>query len=780
MPNQPVNSYQANFTKGFVTEFTGLNFPENAATSVNNCVFTLQGDVTRRLGFDFEDNYQYQTATSNQAFGNYKWNNAGGDGETQIVVIQVGSNLSFFKSSSATTTSPLSNQLISISDLTPYSVLGTFDGTIECQFTDGNGYLFVFHPDINPVYVTYNSGTLSLNAIDVKTRDFTGVIDSLSVSARPSILTAAHQYNLQNQGWTQGNPWWAGSTEQKTIVLGANAWTIQSGIQGITNGEIIAIAGIANGIEYITASATITGYSGSTLSVNVFDIYQSPSTPYGYTYSNWTFAPVDIGYINTWVSAEGNYPSNSDVWWYFKDSNGFFNPATTQPAVTVSTGNAPQGHYILGAFNINRSALSGVANIDTIATNTRPTTGAFFQGRIWYSGVNDSQPATTTTNYYSWSENIYFSNIIETPTDFGQCYQTNDPTSEKLFDLLPSDGGVIVIQGSGNIYKLWPIQNGLLVFAANGVWFITGSTGIGFSANDYTVIKLSEVRSISGFSQVNVLGLPYFWNEEEIYRVIPGHSGQLSIEPISVGTIRTFYQSIPLISRAYAKGTYNPVTYQLQWIYRSTAETDITNRYQFDSLLIFNTKLQAFYTYSFTGNLPKICGILFVSNPGGLLSAPPPVIKYLTYIPGYFTDKITFSEERDSTYVDFYSHDNTGINFISSFTTGFQLGKSSFLKLYSGEGQKKMQVSYLFIYSRNSGYNAYFIRSLWDYASNSDSGRWSRNEFHENFSSNFSMVPRKYKPRGRGLALQFQVTSVDGQPFDIMGWSAQELINVGI
>jgi len=51
----------------------------------------------------------------------------------------------------------------------------------------------------------------------------------------------------------------------------------------------------------------------------------------------------------------------------------------------------------------------------------------------------------------------------------GNCYQVNDPTSDQLFDLLPTDGGVIVIQGCGSIYKLFPLQNALLVFAANGV-----------------------------------------------------------------------------------------------------------------------------------------------------------------------------------------------------------------------------------------------------------------------------------------------------------------------
>ena len=42
------------------------------------------------------------------------------------------------------------------------------------------------------------------------------------------------------------------------------------------------------------------------------------------------------------------------------------------------------------------------------------------------------------------------------------------------------------------------------------------------------------------------------------------------------------------------------------------------------------------------------------------------------------------------------------------------------------------------------------------------------------------MIARRHTIRGRGLVLQLQFTSVDGQPFDIMGWSAYETVNTGV
>src|SRR6185312_17229400 len=102
MVSNVVSATENNFTKGLVTEFTGLNFPENAATDTNNCIYTLVGDVTRRQGIDFETNGSTQAISrTNSAVSSYKWNNAGGDGETQIVVEQVGGLLLFYKSSSS-------------------------------------------------------------------------------------------------------------------------------------------------------------------------------------------------------------------------------------------------------------------------------------------------------------------------------------------------------------------------------------------------------------------------------------------------------------------------------------------------------------------------------------------------------------------------------------------------------------------------------------------------------------------------------------------------------
>lgn len=801
MANIPKVSVESNFTGGLKTEFTGLNFPENAATDTENCVYTITGDVTRRLGYDYETNFVQTTIDrTGKAISTYKWNNAGGDGLTQILVEQIGNILYFYKTSSATIASPISNQaLTSTVLLTSYIPTGSANdpSTVECQYADGNGYLIVYHPYLESFFCTYSAGTVIPNQITVNTRDFDGLVESVPDTTRLTTLSNNHKYNLQNQGWTSAPVWSATSTTAiasingpATGILinsGTYAFTVASGITGISNGQVITAVG---GITYsapggnfgmnFTVTGTVSSYSGTTLTliINGGMVNASQFAPQGTVFSivsnTWAISTgATNNLIDAWHTAEANYPSNSDVWWAYKDSTGIFNPTTKASSVVQNSSPAPKGYYILPAFIQNRSIISGITSLslDPISTYTRPKTGAWFQGRVWYTGVDASLYDSGTNTFYTWSENIYFSQIVTNTTDFGSCYQANDPTSETLFGLLPSDGGVIKIQGCGSIYKLFPIQNGMLVFAANGIWFITGSQGIGFTANDYTITKISQVQSISSTSFVNVNGLPIFWNEEGIYTVEPAQQGLgLTVNPITVGTILSFYAAIPLQSKKYARGDYHPLDYTIKWIYRNTNESTVTDRYQFDTILNLNTYNKAFFPYSLAGT-PHIHAINYIAGPGGSTS-PDPAFKYVTSVANAGSYKFTFSEESSTRYLDWYSFDSTGTNYSSYFVTGYKI---------HGQALRQWQPEYINVYSSVPSY--YKIQGIWNYAKSGNSGKYSSIQVITNDSAtygNFGIVMRRHRIRGHGTVFQFKVLSVTGQPFDISGWAMQENVNAGV
>jgi hypothetical protein len=867
-------SVENNFIGGLKTEFTGLNFPENACTATSNCVFSIIGDVLRREGIDYETNFTATGGTfSSLAFNSYRWRNAGGDGATELLVVQTGHKLVFFRSSSATAATPLSTQLLAASvDFSQFKVTGNTSNIdqIECQFTDGNGYLFVFHPACDPFYVQYTSTgpAVTASAITLQIRDVTGIIPepgNPATNFRPSMLVDEHNYNLQNQGWTNSSTWTTNSNTSNLFFQASGAqadllnfnttpvsetFTVASGLTVSPGTQVninwsvgVTYQSPGDGNYFTTLSGTaqgnVTSYSGTSMVINVTQstVAGAGGTLVGSGTQTFTIASTNLlSTINTWHTQIGNYPSNSDIWFEYiappgssatttsgvtttTGIPGTFNPASMISIVPLSVAQAPQGHFLLNPFNQDRKSASGITTLTSITTKQRPSNGCWFQGRIWYTGVSDVQLPTGDAAFYTWTENIYFSQIVSTVADFGNCFQANDPTDDRLFDLLPDDGGVIVIQGSGPIYKLFPIQNGLLVFAANGIWLIRGNSGLGFTANDFSINKISAVKSISSSSYVDVLGLPIFWNNEGIYAVTPTQGnapygfGGFNVEPLTVGTILSFYNNIPFDSKRFARGAYDPISYVLTWVYRSTEEAGISNRYVFDSSLNLNIHNRAFYPYAIDTTKASICGVQYVDYPSGSLT---PSFKYLTL--NNALTSFTFSEEKDNVnWVDWFSVDSIGVDFTSSFTTGYKL---------HGQAFRKFMPVYLLVYSKNakpntpppfyetedltafyvtedglSDYTAetnpirtgYTIQSVWDYANNPNTKKISQQQFINNpivtrtmasginwpDTQDFDYMPRRHRIPGHGQVLQLEFSSISGMPMEIIGWAIPEQINVG-
>ncbi len=787
MPQNNSASVENNFTAGLKTEFTGLNFPENAATDADNVVFDLVGNVRRRYGFEYEQNYatSFNEASGNKAMSTYLWKNAGGDGSSQLLVQQFGTNLHFYQVTSATVAAPLSTKkLVSTLDLNNYTVLDSSltVANIECEYADGNGYLFVYHPSLDPIYCRYSAGVIDGNAIQINIRDFTGLVESgVAVNNRPATLTDVHKYNLVNQGWTSGANWTATTNNAVNLQLGSTSFTgVQSGLS-VINGQAVSISfpgyNTAGRFYFlVNATGVVTAYTGTTLTVNVNSISGYPAGTGAGIYPSganigqpgWSITSTNTGYINTFFTSQGSYPSNADVWWTFKNASDVFDPTTTVPNVTSNTGPASGGRLILNAFNQNRSSAATVSNITTVSTFYRPRTGTWFQGRVWYAGVDGSQVATGTAQDTYWTEDIYFSQIIKDVDDFGTCYQTNDPTSEDFFSLLPTDGGVVKIQGCGAVYKLFPIQNGMIVFAANGIWFITGSQGIGFTANDYTITKISEIRSLSSKSFVNVQGMPIFWNEEGIYTITPAQQGLgLQVQSLTFNTIDTMYVDIPVSSKQAARGDYNSLEYIVQWLYRDTPAANTNEKYLFNKVLCYNTQTKAFYTYTLPTASVHINGINYIPDYG--LNSPTGTFKYLTSNVASSINYFTFSEERDEDYLDWETTAPT--NYISYFETGYKI---------RGQAQRRWQPGYVYIFSLTEEPVSYKIQGIFDYATTGNSGRWSSNQVITIDEPDFGMVFRRHKLRGQGLVMQIRVSSVDGEPFNIIGWSIWETSNTGV
>lgn len=692
------------FKTGLITEASGLNYPENACVATDNCEFDLLGRVTRREGFDFEAAYTTQTIDKTlSSITTYFWRNVTGDGLVSFVVAQIGSSLHFYNS--ANTTSLSAGHNANTIDLTTYSPAGAPIPRInECHFADGFGKLFVVHPNLEAFYVTYNQSGDNFTAtqIDIKIRDFEGMVDEQAFDARPTStlagLSDAHEYNLRNQGWN-------------TTVLTA------------------------------------------------------------------------------WDTAFTTMPSNCDVWWTYKNSSDVFDTTTVANSAAGNT-LANKGHYVLNVYNQDRTTASGITGITSVTTETsRATAVAFYAGRVWYSGVN----------YPSFNTKIYFSRIAQAVTDFGLCYQQNDPTAEDSFDIEVDDGGVFNIPEAGTIYKLFSMQNALLVFAAKGVWSITGSSGLGFTATDFTIRKISSFRTISASSFIDVNGMPIYWNSDGIFTVQlqqqdQNGQAQIAIVPMSYTTIQSFYDEIPNSSKQFARGFFNPQTQIVQWLYSSEAPATIDDNFTFDRILIFNARTNSFYPWVLSDSDVKIHGVFVTDAAGAQITeftvidaatdividaasetvvayaqsaaTITPVFKYLVSYPYTSTYKFTMADQTDSSYTDWTSYDSVGTDYTSTFTTGYKI---------RGNAAMKFQSNYLFLY--NEGNGEYDTQGIWDYATSGNTGKYTSKQKLIYNDSSYSNLHKKIKIRGNGRTLQYKVTSVPGEPFTIIGWSAIESAN---
>lgn len=486
--------------------------------------------------------------------------------------------------------------------------------------------------------------------------------------------------------------------------------------------------------------------------------------------------------LDIWDRTRNDWPSNADVWWYYirqeHDSLDEYLSGSLMRTNASFYGNtpAPKGHYILNAFQTNRSSLSGISNItESSSGGLRPPVIAFYAGRVFYAGVGKS----------GFSSLIYFSQIIERDEQLGRCYQANDPTSREIFDLLDSDGGVIDIQDINSVYDMRVVGNALIVFASNGVWSISGTDNGAFKATDYSVTKITSESAVSNLSVVNVSGSPIWWNYEGIFSLKTSETGLTTdVTSLSVSTIQTFYDNIPQTCKAWAKGAYNNQENTVYWLYSTNALTPTL----YDRILVLDVVSMAFYVFSVPYVQRQIRGVVSLRIGGALynngqvitndsdnviISSGDDVI-----IPEYIgtfstrTDfrfittrgvNLTFSELKAGQYLDWGS-----LDYSTYFISGYRI---------RGEILKSSQTNYLTVIMETLSGSSCYVQGIWDYANTPNSGRFTNPQqaYRDQLSYDYQMT--RLKMRGTGKTLQFKFTGVTNCPMVVVGWAGYETAN---
>lgn len=775
MSRAKTNKLYRTFVKGMITEAGPLTYPENASINESNCVLYRAGNRTRRLGIDYENNFQLSPysvpktvfETGQYAVHAFEWQAVDKQAGTFWLVLQIGLTLYFYNlvTGQATTADILPFAV----DLTPFITASATTAQAQACETDmasggggfGDGCLFVVGRFFEPLFIQYNplNNTLTATKITVQIRDFIGVPDGLAPDEEPLTLSPAHEYNLMNQGW------------------------VDPAQQG-----------------------------GGNLSINF-----PGNSPSGTTVSGNQPSP-----ITTYFSVIGKYPSNAKQWWLGQVSVpgpdglpgnhtyaiGAFDPELLN---TFYTGNgfAPRGHFVLDAFNQDRNGVSGLTGVPAQpgdVTTGRPNAVSFFSGRVWMA----------------CNSTVYYSQVLQSNQWCGWMYQMADPTAQSINELVATDGGYVPIPEAAQIVKLHPFGAGIIVFCTNGVWYVSG-TGNGFTSMDIAVTKLSSYGTISPHSVVEDGHFQvYFWGTNGIWQfshkmgafgamLATAIGGAFDKQMISLTTIQTFYANIPDNLKALAHGVYDPNSNVIEWWYSSGAES--TNPWYFDSVLRLDLTLEAFYPWTISSTpsqtpfvlAPFQTPFLNTFQPDGTTYAPEvwaTYVQYVTAVPVGSTYQFTASTFNNVGFTDWCTFGGaqvgvSGYTYLSFMETGYELFE---------DAERRKELGYVFVYMKQtevgwipSGIGSWtpvhpsslLMQVKWDWSSTQTSNHWSTKEevykirrwvppdeslVQPNgelvFDSGYPVTVTKHRVRGRGKALQFRFENQKaGSDFDLKGWA---------
>ena len=400
---------------------------------------------------------------------------------------------------------------------------------------------------------------------------------------------------------------------------------------------------------------------------------------------------------------------------------------------------------------------------EAVSQTVSPTAIAFFAGRAWYSGYDDADLGSK----------LFFSQIIDDPDKFNLCYQTNDPSSEKFPDLLATDGGVINIPEINRVVALFTFQSQLLVLANNGVWIVGGNSAGVFAATEYTVRKISSIGCNSPHSLVDVKGLPLWWGEDAIYTVkYDANYDSTVVEPITEGTIKTFFLAIPSHNRQYAVGAYDKFNDVVCLLYSNTVPFVSAGYNRYTRALLLNLKTGAFYPWTISTSVTapqSVRGVAYVQDGNRQLA---PTLVFPTTYSRSGTYRLTVAKIWGTGYKDWTAYKTLTTNsadevdYSSYLISGYRL---------DGSAMTHFQANYVYTYMAKETNASALMQGLYEFTDSSSSVKWTTAQQAYNSKTtfnrtNFDTKVSRLLVRGVGKAMRVKYYSASGLPFTILGW----------
>lgn len=754
-----------NFITGLITEASPTSFPPTASKDEANFILNRDGTRNRRFGVDYES-LGSQVATginesvfSQGAVNTFLWENVAENPDLNFSAIQVCNKVFFFDT---TVNAPSTN------GLKGSIVISGSDGTSSFSFTAVDGILVIAtgEKDFTTVSYTEATNTFTQTQQRILVRDLWGLEDPLdgkdisvggNTIIEPAFLTNAHLYNLRNQSW--GFPRRLAST---------NAF-----------GDPIT--------EWRDKNP-------STYPANIHSIWTGMEFDPAHTFPTEEFSADLLR-----QSTEGQIPTAK---------GHFIIDLLDRGDSRVAAEQALRDEYSTLSFTVN------AASIKEDSTPGGATTVIEFAGRVFYGGfsgtITDGDTHSPRLQSY-----ICFSRLVDSPTDINQCYSSGDPTSRSESDLIDTDGGFIRISGARKILKLANLGSSLFVIADNGIWMVRGGSGFGFNATNFEVVKITDYGAINAKSVVEVGTTLYYWAEDGIYTIATDQFGDYKATNITESTIQTFYNEIGASEQIEAQGIYDKFNRSIRWVYNMPTSTPTKEVKE----IVLDLDLQAWIPTvikNLDSNTPLIRSI-FETPPISVVNTIDNVVvndvqvvvngdnvfveqvtssstirtlKYLAFDISNASDvTFSFAEQKDTTFRDWKSVDDTGADAEAFLQTGDEtVGTTALDK----------QVPYLFMHFRrtedgfiNDGsgdltptnQSGCKVQVRWDFSNSNTSNRWGR-EFQayryprpffasglaDEFDTGFELISTKNKIRGRGKSFSMRIRSEPDKDCQLVGW----------
>jgi hypothetical protein len=546
----------------------------------------------------------------------YIWENVANDSTYKYIVSQIGHQI--FISPYVDDANIIQPDNYKLIDLTTYAIVFPNDPALPelmskhlCSFTSGMGRLYVAHKYANPFYVELNTSTGDLEETEmtILERDLLGVDDEIPVDEQPTTLTDAHRYNLFSRGWTQANIDAYHTAKSKypaknmlmaygyrkydDVSVPTRNYAPEEGVKEFSSDKM------AN--EFFSQASAPQGH----LITKVWDTTQvwSGIGSGDYTTKNMTSVAVvsnNSTFAGRWaitVTSAAHGLVTSDTTYIaglalqFRHGMGktatkvtkWFNDTYTVQAHTTDTFT----FYYDGSTNVKE--FLGVVQLGTFTgdapliennefgevLNTRFRLNSYFLGRLWYAGLDENR----TKN------RIYFSQVIDREDKAELCLTEADPTDLRISDPIVTDGGYIAINELGEVTRLVPFGNSMLVFSSEGIWQIgPGETGF-FSPLSYSVRRISNLGTRAPRAIVEVPGGIFYWGVDGIYAIQEDpNSGYLTAQNISKDKINRLYSLILNTGKEGAIGVYDDLDKRILWYYGGL-DTDSS---ELDGSIYFN------------------------------------------------------------------------------------------------------------------------------------------------------------------------------------------------